>query len=132
MDLERQHLGRIDSVDMIDYVKKSVEILMSMREEEFRNYHKNWKITENIRLNKEKALRDTDEPVKKYRTPKNSRFFAKIRKETEVLVTPKTNRKLSLKMQSAGKLTEEDEFPGEYEELLQKLENDVRKHIRTE
>ena len=44
MDLERKHLSFVDSVDIIDYVKKSVEILMSMREDEFGNYNKNWRL----------------------------------------------------------------------------------------
>jgi hypothetical protein len=42
MDLERIHLSRVDSLDIIDFVKKSVEILMSMREDEFSTFHKNW------------------------------------------------------------------------------------------
>jgi hypothetical protein len=54
MDFERKHLSFVDSVDIIDYVKKSVEILMSMREDEFENYNKNWRLQEQIRANKEK------------------------------------------------------------------------------
>jgi alpha-glucosidase (family GH31 glycosyl hydrolase) len=54
MDFERKHLSFVDSVDIIDYVKKSVEILMSMREDEFENYNKNWRLQEQIRTNKEK------------------------------------------------------------------------------
>jgi len=46
MDLERKHLSYVDSVDIIDYVKKSVEILMSMREHEFEDYNKSWQIQE--------------------------------------------------------------------------------------
>ena len=42
MELERLHLSRVDSMDIIDYIKQSVEILMSMREDEFVNYNKNW------------------------------------------------------------------------------------------
>ena len=44
MELERLHLSRVDSMDIIDYIKQSVEILMSMREDEFVNYNKNWKL----------------------------------------------------------------------------------------
>lgn len=44
MEIERRHLSRVDSMDIIDYVKQSVEILMSMREDEFLDYNKNWKI----------------------------------------------------------------------------------------
>lgn len=130
MDQERQHLAKIDSVDMIDYVKKSVEILMSMREDEFRNYHKNWRLQESMREKKDQK-QDEVEIVKKYRTPKNSRFFAKMKKETEILVTPKTNKK-QLLLQSTRKSGDPDLGPDEYEEVLQKFENDIRKHIRTE
>lgn len=55
-----------------------------------------------------------------------------------MLVTPKTNKKRKLLdsdvLIAGGKeeATEEDAIPVEYETCLQKLENDVRKHIRTE
>jgi hypothetical protein len=52
MELERLHLSRVDSMDIIDYIKQSVEILMSMREDEFVNYNKNWKLQEQLRYNK--------------------------------------------------------------------------------
>jgi hypothetical protein len=131
MDLERMHLRRVDSVDIIDYVKKSVEILMSMREDEFASYKMSWDLQEQIRLSKEKRVPD---PLmtKPYRTPKNSRFFAKIRKETESMVTPKTNKKrllLQTSLSPTGSFI--DDF-NEYEACVQKLENDIRKHIRTE
>ena len=71
-------------MDIIDYVKQSVEILMSMWEDEFLNYNKNWKMQEKLREIKERNKKEVDEPEssptrKKYKTPKNSRFFAKIR-----------------------------------------------------
>lgn len=123
MDLERAHLSKVDSVDIIDYVKKSVEILMSMREDEFANYNKNWQIQEKIRENKAKLQqqeKETQSQPKTYKTPKNSRFFAKIRKETEMLITPKTNKKrIFLKNNSEGrKDADEDDFPVEYEVCL--------------
>jgi hypothetical protein len=133
MELERMHLGIVDSIDIIDYVKKSVEILMSMREDEFLNYKQNWEMQEQLRLNKERNNKLDTPKNKKYKTPKNSRFFAKIKKETESMITPKTNKKRELKLnakQSPENLLED--IPTEYEALLQKLENDVRKHIRTE
>ena len=39
---ERKRLMRVDSLDLLDYVKQSVEILMHMREDEFVNFKKNW------------------------------------------------------------------------------------------
>ncbi len=138
MDLERKHLSYVDSVDIIDYVKKSVEILMSMREDEFENYNKSWQIQEQIRVNKDKPISPPEQIAKKHRTPKNSRFFAKIKREIEMLATPKTNKKrktLDGDVHLVGgkqEKTEDDQVIVEYETCLQKLENDVRKHIRTE
>lgn len=119
MDLERLHLSRVDSLDIIDFVKKSVEILMSMREDEFINFNKNWQLQEQLRLSKQKPTDLSAEPSKKYRTPKNSRFFAKMKKETETLATPKTNKKRLLKITSSsvGKHEEEDDLV-EYEAQL--------------
>lgn len=80
MELERLHLSRVDSMDIIDYIKQSVEILMCMREDEFVNYNKNWKLQEQLRYNKQKSQNEKPENLlKKYTTPKNSRFFAKIK-----------------------------------------------------
>jgi hypothetical protein len=151
MQLERMHLSRVDSLDIIDYVKQSVEILMHMRQDEFRNYEKNWKLQESLRESKRKA---TEEPevniTKKFKTPKNSRFFAKMRQQNEILVTPKTHRSKSKKRQDksanrdekatpANEASKESDYssdvpivPVEYEVCLQKLEQDIRKHIRTE
>ena len=88
---ERKRLERVDSLDLLDYVKQSVEILMHMREDEFLNFKKNWQLNEQVRekrlkqeKDKLKDIRDLkvgfnlDRP-KTYRTPKNSRFFAKLR-----------------------------------------------------
>lgn len=123
MDFERKHLSYVDSVDIIDYVKKSVEILMSMREDEFENYNKNWRLQEQIRANKEKQASPAEEKVKKYRTPKNSRFFAKIKRETEMLATPKTNKKKQLQnsdiiLTGGDREPDEDLVPVEYEACL--------------
>lgn len=54
-----------------------------------------------------------------------------------MLVTPKTNKKKQLQnsdviLTGGNREPEYDPIPVEYEECLQKLENDVRKHIRTE
>jgi len=38
MDEERERLFKVDSIEVLDYVKQSVEILMNMKGEEFENY----------------------------------------------------------------------------------------------
>ena len=117
MEAERAHLSRIDSIDIIDFVKKSVEILMSMREEEFTTFNRNWQLQEKLRSSKKLPV-EVAEPSKKYRTPKNSRFFAKMKKETETLATPKTNKKRNLKLTGSSGKQEEDDDMFEYEVCL--------------
>lgn len=38
MDQERKKLNLVDTLDIIDYIKQSVEILMHMRQEEFEQF----------------------------------------------------------------------------------------------
>ena len=120
MELEKLHLGHVDSMDIIDYIKQSVEILMSMREDEFNNFNKNWKMQERLREIRKEKVEEPDLFVKNYRTPKNSRFFAKIKQQTEMLTTPKTNRKLRTReeqtIKGGGREPDSDELiPFEYE-----------------
>jgi hypothetical protein len=42
MDKERKKLNMVDTLDLIDYIKQSVEILMHMRMEEFELFKNNW------------------------------------------------------------------------------------------
>ena len=42
MDKERRKLNMVDTLDLIDYIKQSVEILMHMRIEEFELFKNNW------------------------------------------------------------------------------------------
>ena len=42
MELEKSKLGTIDTLDIIDYIKQSVEILMHMRMDEFEMFKNNW------------------------------------------------------------------------------------------
>ena len=49
MEEERNKLSRVDTVDIIDYIKQSVEILMHMRLEEFEQFQSNWNQQEALR-----------------------------------------------------------------------------------
>lgn len=51
MEEERDRLYKIDSIEVLDYIKQSVEILMNMKGEEYDQYIKNREIQEHI-LNK--------------------------------------------------------------------------------
>ena len=49
MDKERKKLNMVDTLDLIDYIKQSVEILMHMRIEEFELFKNNWDTQEKLR-----------------------------------------------------------------------------------
>jgi len=49
IELERAKLNTIDTLDLIDYIKQSVEILMHMRIEEFELFKNNWNLQEKMR-----------------------------------------------------------------------------------
>ena len=49
MDKERRKLNMVDTLDLIDYIKQSVEILMHMRIEEFELFKNNWDTQEKLR-----------------------------------------------------------------------------------
>jgi hypothetical protein len=50
MDEERDRLYKVDSLEILDYIKQSVEILMNMKGEEYEQYIKNRDIQERIRM----------------------------------------------------------------------------------
>ena len=49
MDKDRRKLNMVDTLDLIDYIKQSVEILMHMRIEEFELFKTNWDTQEKLR-----------------------------------------------------------------------------------
>ena len=62
MEKERERLGRVDTVDLIDYIKQSVEILMHMRIEEFEMFKSNWNAQEKLR---QAQIKDEKEQLKR-------------------------------------------------------------------
>jgi protein associated with RNAse G/E len=46
---EKKKLAPMDTIDIIDYIKQSVEILMHMRIEEFEQFKENWNMQEKFR-----------------------------------------------------------------------------------
>jgi hypothetical protein len=56
MDDERERLFKVDSLEVLDYVKQSVEILMNMKGEEFENYQRNKEIQERIKKREDDKL----------------------------------------------------------------------------
>ena len=47
---EKKKLAPMDTIDIIDYIKQSVEILMHMRIEEFEQFKENWNMQEKFRV----------------------------------------------------------------------------------
>lgn len=46
---EKEKLVQVDTLDIVDYIKHSVEILMHMRIDEFEVFKKNWAQQEKLR-----------------------------------------------------------------------------------
>lgn len=61
IEKERARLGKVDTLDVIDYIKQSVEILMHMRIEEFDLFKNNWNAQEKLRL---ALIKDAKEQLK--------------------------------------------------------------------
>ena len=139
MDAERQKLGCVDTVDLIDYIKQSVEILMHMRIEEFEMFKTNWNAQEKMRqarIKEEKeALKRSlrkDGDSKKF----ESKLFDKVKYElisnqsSQASLRPdRDGAEENLESGQAKKLDKEAEG---YEKMLIKLEGDIRQHIRIE
>ena len=49
IDAEKKKLMNTDTIDIIDYIKQSIEILMHMRIEEFDMFKKNWETQEKLK-----------------------------------------------------------------------------------
>ncbi len=56
MNEERERLYKVDSIEILDYIKQSVEILMNMKADEYGLYLKNKEIQERIKKREEAKL----------------------------------------------------------------------------
>ena len=83
IELEKEKLKNVDTIDLIDYIKQSVEILMHMRMEEFELFKQNWETQERIRKAKLKEEKDNlKKKVTKERAQTcNTKFFDKLKHE---------------------------------------------------
>lgn len=52
IEVEKLKLAKTDTLDIIDYIKQSIEILMHMRIEEFELFQNNWETNEKIKMSK--------------------------------------------------------------------------------
>jgi hypothetical protein len=58
IEQEKLKLQQTDTIDILDYIKQSIEILMHMRIEEFELFKKNWEIQEKLKTNKLEKEKD--------------------------------------------------------------------------
>lgn len=56
MEEERERLYKVESLDVLDYVKQSVEILMNMKGDEFEVYQKNKELHDKLKKRDEDRL----------------------------------------------------------------------------
>lgn len=116
LEKERRRLKSIDSFVIMDYIKQSVEILMNLKMEEF-----HFKEEENRRKGnfekEEKQLKFKREVIDEAKKTKSKVLagVAAVIAETSIDTDPDyTDR----------------EPPKGYERMLQKLESDIRSHIK--
>ena len=131
-----------DTIDLIDYIKQSVEILMHMRMEEFELFKQNWETQERIRKAKLKEEKDNlKKKVTKERAQTcNTKFFDKLKHEllsndsrSSLAPMKDKNGKEIVSEKGQERLNQKlDKQAQGYQELLIKLEGDVRQHIRVE
>ena len=131
---------KIDSIEVLDYIRQSVEILMNMKGEEYEQYIKNRDMHEKLSLKEEKKrlkkLIKADgegrkDPGRNNQGP--SRFILSSSMLTGSSMQMSVDNNSAMKRQHVA--AEDDEGaapPRAYEKQIQKLESDVRTHIRVE
>lgn len=58
MEEERDRLYKIDSIEVLDYIKQSVEILMNMKGEEYDQFVKNREFQEKLKAKEERKRKE--------------------------------------------------------------------------
>lgn len=149
MELEKSKLGTIDTLDIIDYIKQSVEILMHMRMDEFEMFKNNWNAQEKLRKaqvaheKEQLKAKIRGDDAKKGKRQYETRLFEKVRHELvsnqssvtslDPMAVPVSQRGFT---SSIGKTSQGqmklDKQALAYEKMLIKLESDIRMHIRVE
>ena len=130
---------KIDSIEVLDYIRQSVEILMNMKGEEYEQYINNRDLHERFSLKEEKKrLKQLikGEAAKKEggrNTQVPSRFILSSSMLTGSSMQMSVDNNSAMKKQKGGGDDNEDAAPPRaYEKQIQKLESDVRTHIRVE
>ena len=143
---ERERLCKVDSLEVLDYIKQSVEILMNMKGEEYEQFVKNKEIHDKLQLKEEKKrlkeiISKDKKEKKEVKKPKNdgrnlmgpSRFILSSSMLTGSSMQMSVDN--DTKRPNQSKKNEEEAqlaVTRPYEKQIQKLENDFRTHIRVE
>jgi len=116
MDKEREKLGRVDTVDLIDYIKQSVEILMHMRIEEFEMFKSNWTAQEKLR---QAQIKDEKEQLKRSlkKDGKHKRFESKLFDKVKYELISNQSSQASLKPGGDGGEENGGKAPAEEKKL---------------
>jgi hypothetical protein len=133
-------LYKIDSIEVLDYIRQSVEILMNMKGEEYEQYIKNRDLHERLSLKEEKKR--LKQLIKGEAAHKEggrnsqgpSRFILSSSMLTGSSMQMSVDNNSAMKKHKGGGAEEEEDAapPRAYEKQIQKLESDVRTHIRVE
>lgn len=115
-------LEETDPLNILDYIKSSIEILLSMKDEELDFVRKE---------RREKVGRLRAQMKKMTGGEKGKRTTQPLQKKKEDFNTSAWGDSIMNSSKESGFRTFIFDAPPEYEEMIQKLEGDVRKHIRT-
>eukprot|EP00347_Sterkiella_histriomuscorum_P022304 403330954 len=151
MDDERDRLYKIDSLEILDYVKSSVEILMNMKGEEIESYQKNKEIMDRLkrkeeekritklkeekenllrkvgRVRDDQSLSINDSPIKHQNQASNNNNG---RNANRFIL--ETSLYSSQSLANLENNNSQKSIPASYEKMIIKLEGDIRNHIRVE
>jgi hypothetical protein len=122
MEEERERLYKVESLEILEYVKQSVEILMNMKGDEFDVYQKNKEFNEKVKKkDEERLIKEKEE-----QTEGENKHGRNIAANRFIINTSVFSSGAFGSPQSARSI------PIDYEKIIQKLEADIRNHIRVE
>jgi hypothetical protein len=101
IEQEKKKLHGTDTIDILDYIKQSIEILMHMRIEEFELFKKNWEMQESLRQAELKEEKErVKRPINTGNEQKESKLMEKVRQE--LISTPLMSSCSSLQPSEIG------------------------------
>lgn len=138
IEKEKHKLLATDTVDILDYIKQSIEILMHMRMDEFDVFKRNWETQE--RIKKYRLQREKEElkcQMNQGHRKNKSRILEKVRQEMIENSEMSSTSSLQNMIEDQNAETEHtrkllSRQTVKYEKIMHQLESDIRQHIRVE